>query len=725
MGGARLRWALVVAALVATAFTWLSVLPAQAAPTPTPSPSSTAPATTPAAGAQRAPSAEEMAQIEEVLREQGERFSKAAQETLLQQRTDALRKRLPQEGGILSVFNVVDSGGMPISAYTVKSDTGGVLDWSKGVQNFLTELCFLITKWVIAFCCWLITWALSFGLAKLLMTPVLSVTGSLHARVILEMGLPGLFLSVCALVCVARIFFGDRTRGWGDAALSLLIAALTSTMLVSTPQTLMGDQDGALAMARGLALEVADVILDAHPNDTSTSRSSPTQVDPAALARPLTNALTDAFVVKPAMLLQYGQVFDGDCAKLYSDTKLSQLSYDRQVSGRMSVLKKLTGLADYITPSGTVSTWYDTQIDMSVQWAVDHFGNPPDDAFEAKCVPDAASAKEASLDKIGGALFLLLAALIVTVLIVALTGRFLIAQARIAWDAVRGEAALVAGTLPGFGRGILWDWCASVLRSLTEMIWSVVALAVFIVFIQAVLDPVQNQGTELTLRFLTVDFLCIGALIKRKKITTSSQRIAGNFRSKMSSGRIGGTHGSIFAPPASTPIAKKPHPARTVARGMVRGALVATSLAQGNPVAAAAYALPSSVGATMLMSRLGYGGRHRPRGRTTGPGRGPTQRPRPLPNPGQTPVPQPTPGGHGPGMVAGPGLQLIMAGPQQPSGPNVPQSNGPPARAPGVVGARAGQRHTPNHPVPTQPAASPRQQQLRQRLNRRPAGGRP
>ncbi|WP_345515381.1 hypothetical protein, partial [Streptomyces yanii] len=39
----------------------------------------------------------------------------------------------------------------------------------------LTELCFMGTKWLIAFCCWLIAWSLSFGLAKLLLVPVLSV----------------------------------------------------------------------------------------------------------------------------------------------------------------------------------------------------------------------------------------------------------------------------------------------------------------------------------------------------------------------------------------------------------------------------------------------------------------------------------------------------------------------------------------------------------------------
>ncbi|MFD8887947.1 hypothetical protein ACFV0H_36500 [Streptomyces erythrochromogenes] len=95
-------------------------------------------------------------------------------------------------------------------------------------MNLLGELCFMAVKWVIAFCCWLMAWALGFGLAKLLLPPILSVANSLHIQVIMQMGLPDLFLSVCALIAVIRIFFGDRAKGVGDAAPSILLAALTA-----------------------------------------------------------------------------------------------------------------------------------------------------------------------------------------------------------------------------------------------------------------------------------------------------------------------------------------------------------------------------------------------------------------------------------------------------------------------------------------------------------------
>lgn len=704
LGSVRLRLGLLVAAFAATTVTLLTSLPAYAEPTPAPSPSASVPAAgVPPAAGQRTPTPEEIERIEEFMRAQGQTFSGAAQQKMLEEEKEKLRKALPDEGGILGVFNVTDATNMPISAYTIKGDTGGTFDWDLGIQNLLTELCFMVTKWLIAFCCWLIGWSLSFGLAKLLLAPVLSVANSLHTRVIMEMGLPSLFLAVCALVCTARIFFGDRAKGWGDAALSLLLAALATTMLVSTPQTLMGEEDGALAVTRGLALEVADVILDANPAapDTDTSTGQATS---ATLSRPLTDALTDAFVVKPAMLLQYGRVFDGECAAKYSEAKLTQLAWERQAAARLAETNKLTSLADFIDPtgSGAISSTLNWQVDMTQRWVMHRFGNPPMEAFEADCVPgDVAAAKKASMDKVGGAFFLLIAAGIVTVLITGLAGSFLVAQARIAWDAVRGEPALIAGTIPGAGRAYLWDWGASVLRSLSQMLVSVIALAVFIVVIQAVLDPVQHDwGRELTLRFLVVDLICIAAVKKRQQIATRSREVASNFKAKMSTGRIGGTHGSILTT-SSQPVAQRPRIARATARGLVRGAMVTTALAQGNPLLATAYALPQSLGATTLMYRMQSGGR---RGKS-GPAR-----PKTTPNRRPAPAPVAAPAGT-PRHPARPGHPPLPTSP--------PRSTGRPGAAPRPPAGPA-RRHTPQHLPPVQPPASPRQRQLRQRLDRGP-----
>ncbi|MEU6987350.1 hypothetical protein ABZ946_28655 [Streptomyces sp. NPDC046324] len=714
LGSARLRLALLFAALAATTLTLFTSLPAHAEPTPAPS--------TPATPGQRTPTPQEMEEIEQLLKEQGERLSKSAQAAMLEAEKERLRKLLPDEGGVLGVFNVTDANGLPISIYTVKSDTGGVLEWELGIQDLLTGSAFMATKWGIAFCCWLIVWSLSFGLAKLLLVPVLSVANSLHTRVILEMGLPTLFLAVCAVICVARIFFGDKARGWGDAALSILLSALTVTLLASPPQALLGEETGAIAVTRGLALEVADVILDANPATPEKNDGVTTPATGATLSRPLTDALTDAFIVKPAMLLQYGRVFEGECAAEYADTRLEQLAYDRAIHSRTNKVKKYSAYADYLSPSAWAglpgpSDAFNTGLDISTRWAVDHFGDPPMERFEAKCVPgDVDAAKKASLDKLGGGLFLLIAAFIVTLLITALAGSFLVAQCGIAWDAVRAEPALIAGTIPGAGRAFLWDWAASVLHRLGQMLVSVVGLAVFILIVQAVLNPVQDDwGRELTLRFLVVDIVCIGAIMKRKKLATRSKQVAANFRAKMSNARIGGTHGSVFAPPATATVPKNRHIGRKVARGAVRTALVGVSLAQGNPLGALAYAMPQTVGATALASRLNAGRRGRPhRAR-------PASRPGPHPGPGPQPgspgapgTPTPAPHGPQPPQAARPPARSRPVGTSRPAGS--PRRPGPASRPPRPSAQAAA---SPGAPSAGQTSISRRHVQAQRAVQRR------
>ncbi|MFB9578061.1 hypothetical protein [Streptomyces yanii] len=147
------------------------------------------------------------------------------------------------------------------------------------------------------------------------------------------------------------------------------------------------------------------------------------------------------------------------------------------------------------------------------------------------------------------------------------------------------------------------------------MLTAVIALAVFILIVQAVLDPVQEDwGRELTLRFLVVDVVCIGAVKKRKQLSARSKQTAANFRAKMSAARIDGTHGSVFSSPSTSAVPKNRHIVRRTARGLVHGTLAGVSLAQGKTLTAIAYSMPRTVGATALVTRMQNGRRHsRPR----------------------------------------------------------------------------------------------------------------
>ncbi|MFE8950428.1 hypothetical protein [Streptomyces sp. NPDC007856] len=116
LGSARLRMAMLFAGRAATTLTLLTSLPAQAAPSPSPSSTSSAPNT----GGLSTPTPAEVEQAQKFMEEAQETLSKPTQQALLEAQADDLRKQLPNEGGVLGVFNVTDSHTLPISAYSVK-----------------------------------------------------------------------------------------------------------------------------------------------------------------------------------------------------------------------------------------------------------------------------------------------------------------------------------------------------------------------------------------------------------------------------------------------------------------------------------------------------------------------------------------------------------------------------------------------------------------------------
>lgn len=111
---------------------------------------------------------------------------------------DKLRKTLEKlgvgKGDLLDSFEVTNDIGIPVSAFTVDVDSGSWNDWDLKVEAWLTSLLFMGVKWLVAFACWLLTWALGFKLAEALLKPALAVSDSLYSHVLLSMGLPSLFL---------------------------------------------------------------------------------------------------------------------------------------------------------------------------------------------------------------------------------------------------------------------------------------------------------------------------------------------------------------------------------------------------------------------------------------------------------------------------------------------------------------------------------------------------
>ncbi|MFF7450009.1 MULTISPECIES: hypothetical protein [unclassified Streptomyces] len=441
----------------------------------------------------------------------------------------------PKDGsdGLLQPFNVTDKDGVPISSYTVKTDTGGWKDIDLKIWNIVAQLLFGVSKWVIGFTCWLIKWALNFGLAKVMVGPVEDISSTIKNQVINRLGLPGLFLTFAGFYCGWLILFKERSRGFAEIGVSLVVAALTTTVLVSPAQVLLGQHDqaqpqgstmllsegGLVGKSKDFTLEVASIVL---ADDPASAKGS---ADPNNVAKPITDALVEAFIVKPNQLMVYGQTFDGQCDKAFREFKLAEFNLDQ--------------LGMNYWDAAMMDSIYDTNF----------IGQLTENSkkFEAACGDVKPKAKRASADLAFSALFVAIAAVIVAILMILVTGTFLTAQGWLAFEAIRGHWALTAGILPGGGRATLWRWFSAITKAVLGVIISILFLAIFILIVLALIDA--DTGDVLAVKFIVIDVTAVAGLAGHKRIKQTAQSIAVNLNRKLVNARVGGSRRSVFNSP--------------------------------------------------------------------------------------------------------------------------------------------------------------------------------
>ncbi|WP_424892385.1 hypothetical protein [Streptomyces sp. XH2] len=447
---------------------------------------------------------------------------------------DDLTKK-PKDGrdGLLQPFNVTDKEGVPISAYTVKTDTGGWKDIDLKIWNIVAQLFFGIAKWIIGFTCWLIRWALNFGLAEVLVGPVEKIASTIKNQVIDRLGLPGLFLLFAGLYAGWLILFRERSRGFAEIGLSLVVAAVTTTVLVSPTQVLLGQHDqpqpqgstmllseqGLLGKSKDFTLEIASIVLSEDPEHAKGSS------DPNNVAKPITDALVDAFIVKPNELMVYGHTFDGACDKAFREFKLAEFN--------------LSELGMNYWDAAYMDSVFDTQFLEMIKKSAKK--------FEMACGKQKPKAKRASADLAFSALFVAIAAVIVAILMILVTGGFLTAQGWLAFEAIRGHWALCAGILPGGGRATLWRWVSAITKAVLGIALAILFLAIFILIVLALIDA--DTGDVLAVKFIVIDVTAVAGLAGHKRVKATAQNIAVNLNRKLANARVGGSRRSVFSSP--------------------------------------------------------------------------------------------------------------------------------------------------------------------------------
>ncbi|SEM72293.1 hypothetical protein [Streptacidiphilus jiangxiensis] len=432
----------------------------------------------------------------------------------------------PSNGsGILAPFNGHDEYGAPLQVYNVNVDTGSWDDFDLKIWGFLTSLFFTIAKWLIGFVCWLVSWALNFGLAKIMVTPVADISATIRDQVINRLGLVGLFLTFAALYGGWHILFRQRARGFAEAGISLVVAAIAATVLLSPAQVLLGtngapaaqgsdmllSDDGVVGKSKDLSLQVSNLVLSQNPNSSSSS--------PDSVASPITTGLIDAFVVEPTELMTYGKIFTGNCAKAYAVYSIVQYNANNLPSGQSQ------------------ETRYQNQINDAA--------NKFKDTCQTKDFNP--NAQKASADTAFSALFVAIAAIICVILITLVSGGFLVAQGWVAFEAIRAPWALTVGILPGGGRATLWRWVSAIIKAILAVVLSVLFLAIFILMILALLK--SDTGNILAVKFLSIDLVAVAGLAGHKKIKETARQVAVGINRKLANAKVGGARRSAFAAP--------------------------------------------------------------------------------------------------------------------------------------------------------------------------------
>ena len=489
-----------------------------------------------------------------------------------------------ESGGLLAPLNITSSEGVPIDGYDLNAQGGSLLDFKGQALAFALGGLFTLIRLLVGLAGWAIELAFRFPLLKILIHPAQKVADAYDHVVVDTLGLKGLLLAWAFVFAGFMIVRGKVGRGLGEIFLTLLIAALAASTFVR-PDYLLA-QDGPLGQAQQVAAEVAQQSVNSYDWGGKIASTDPcaglagnaelrclqredaAPVSAAEVARPLQDSITNALIVKPFMLLEYGRVLDPGkaadrkayavhlkwvsggylpnpdwtpsseakhaCRLLIGDAKdICEKDHDKAWLGSDgdSNLPPLTPGSDLLdTSSPALLTDEDRSFSLFL-----------DDMKKAGPVGKAcaAYAQKPTWWRVGGAGLLLVAALFICGMLLSSAIVLLGTQGICAAAAAAGGVTFVAGMLPGPPRQSVWKW----LSLWGISIFALVAVCAFIPFFGIAVDATITNGPDLVVeRILLIDVLAIAGAAGHRRmlsgITSFGQRMA----MRMRYAKVGGTH---------------------------------------------------------------------------------------------------------------------------------------------------------------------------------------
>ncbi len=512
-------------------------------------------------------------------------------------------------GGLLAPLNVTTSEGAPLEGYQLGSDGGSVVDFAGQSRALMLSGLFTLVRLLVGLACWLIEFAFRFPLWSALMHPAQQAADAYNTGVVGALGLKGLLLGWAFVFGLILFVRGKVGQGLGEIVLTLLVAAFAASAFIR-PDYLLA-KGGPLDQTHQAAVEVAQITTTSYFGSKEAGAGRGSGCDKILgsarnscsdfaegtqaheVAKPIQDALTNALVVKPFQLLEYGRTLDAnnpdDAAAYKVHLRWVSGGYNPQASGP-SACDRLSGIAkDYChaPPGSTAASGTDKDPCANVvglvkdaceknrqpvrnpcdnvpeaakslcegpssqpnKGLVDQFTGPDDPQFAAFTKDLAAAgpvgqgaaayAKNPTWDRVGACL-LLLAAVIVIALMVCAMGLVLLAtQGADAAATACGGLAFVWAMLPGPNRSALWRWLSVFLISAMVMFVAALFIPLFGIATDALLTDGPNLMVE---RLLLLDALAIGGLAFHRRLLAGARSFGQRMAMRMRYARVGGTH---------------------------------------------------------------------------------------------------------------------------------------------------------------------------------------
>ncbi|MER5199748.1 hypothetical protein ACWD3J_41435 [Streptomyces sp. NPDC002755] len=488
-----------------------------------------------------------------------------------------------ETGDLLAPLNIYSSEGIPIDGYDLNASGGSIVAFKTQALAFALSGLFTLIRLLVGLAGWAIEVAFRLPLLKILTRPAQKVADTYDDVVVDTLGLKGLLLAWAFVFAGFMIVRGRVGRGLGEIFLTLLIGAFAASALIR-PDTLLS-QEGPLGQSQQVAAEVAQQSVNSYDWGGKSAGYDPCAgmagnaeikceeqkgegpVSSTEVARPIQDSITNALIVKPYMLLQYGRILDPAkpadrkayavhlkwitggyqagtahvtdkgkkaCAKIIGEAK----EYCER--GYVEGVENADGSGDGLPPITSGSELLDTSSALITDEDRE-FNAFLSDLKKASDVGKscAAYAEKPTWWRVGGAALLLIAALFLCGMLLSSAIVLLGTQGICAGAAAVGGVTFVAGMLPGPARKSVWKWLS---------IWGIAVLAVvaicaFIPFFGIAIDATITDGPDLVVeRILLIDVLAIAGAAGHRRLLTGITSFGRRMAMRMRYAKVGGTH---------------------------------------------------------------------------------------------------------------------------------------------------------------------------------------